>query len=156
VGYRLGHGVFFDWFTDASETVSGPPERVGKLTMGYTAENVAELYKLTRKDLDEFAVLSQKKGVAAIAAGVAETVLPAGQSPRPLPNSPRRGSPPLTQSRKGTPASGHCQAPLSATGHPPGFRYHSASTDDLCRRQNAAPLSFLCGKHPPLEALVEP
>ncbi|MFC1945221.1 beta-ketoacyl synthase N-terminal-like domain-containing protein, partial [Chloroflexota bacterium] len=27
-GHRLGHSTFYDWFTDASGTVSGPPERV--------------------------------------------------------------------------------------------------------------------------------
>lgn len=68
-GYRLGHGIFYDWFTDASETVSGPPERVGKITMGYTAENVAERYGLTRKHLDEYALLSQQKAAKAMALG---------------------------------------------------------------------------------------
>lgn len=68
-GYRLGHGVFIDWFTDASETVSGPPERFGKMTMGYTAENVAEKYGVTRKIVDEFALWSQQKAAKAIKEG---------------------------------------------------------------------------------------
>lgn len=68
-GFKAGHGVFYDWWIDASETVSGPPERVGKLTLGLTAENVAELYKLTRLELDEFALHSQQKTARAMAEG---------------------------------------------------------------------------------------
>jgi len=68
-GYRLGNGILYDWFTDASETVSGPPERVGKLTMGYTAENVADQYGLSREDLDNFAIISQQKAAKAIDEG---------------------------------------------------------------------------------------
>ncbi|MFH1651316.1 MAG: thiolase family protein, partial [Chloroflexota bacterium] len=67
-GYRLGHGAFLDWFSDASETVSGPPERCGKLSMGLTAENVAARYGLTRQDLDAYALRSQEKAREATAA----------------------------------------------------------------------------------------
>lgn len=37
--------------------------------MGETAENVAKKYKLSRKDMDEFALLSQQKAGAAVKAG---------------------------------------------------------------------------------------
>ena len=37
--------------------------------MGITAENLAEKYKISRQEQDEFALTSQKKSVAAIAAG---------------------------------------------------------------------------------------
>jgi len=76
-GYRLGHGTFIDWFTDASETVSGPEERFGKLTMGLTAENVAEKYGISRKEQDEYALLSQQKAARAIEEGkFKEEILP--------------------------------------------------------------------------------
>jgi len=68
-GYRLDHGVLYDWFTDASGTVSGPEERFGKLTMGLTAENVAERYSISREELDEYALLSHHKAIEAIDKG---------------------------------------------------------------------------------------
>lgn len=68
-GHRLGHSTFYDWFSDASETVSGPPERVGKLSMGLTAENVAQRYGLTRKELDEYSLSSHHKAIKAIDTG---------------------------------------------------------------------------------------
>lgn len=45
------------------------PDSIGNPPMGITAENLAEKYKLNRKELDEFAVLSHKKAAKAWAAG---------------------------------------------------------------------------------------
>ena len=68
-GHRLGHSTFYDWFTDASGTVSGPPERFGTLTMGLTADNVAERYDISRQEQDEYALHSHEKAIRAIDAG---------------------------------------------------------------------------------------
>ena len=52
-----------------SQPRSQPVEIYGELTMGLTAENVAERYRISREEQDRFALASQEKALAAIAAG---------------------------------------------------------------------------------------
>jgi acetyl-CoA acyltransferase 2 len=62
-GLGLGKGALEDTLMTALfDTYSGTP-------MGMTAENLAEQYKLTQDQVDEFAVLSQKRWAAAHEAG---------------------------------------------------------------------------------------
>ncbi|MGE5553077.1 MAG: thiolase family protein [Betaproteobacteria bacterium] len=62
-GYRLGHGQFEDGvITALSDPFGGYP-------MGMTAEIVAERFKVSRADQDEFALLSQQRAAAAIQSG---------------------------------------------------------------------------------------
>lgn len=70
-GYRLGDGELLDCIL--RDALSDPLEGCH---MGVTAENVAQAYGISRHDQDEFAVQSQQKAGAAIAAGSfsAETV----------------------------------------------------------------------------------
>ena len=72
-------------------------EAMNDYHMGITAENVAEKWGLTRKELDEFAVASQEKAAAAIADGrfrdeivpvrikgrKGDTIIDADENPRP-------------------------------------------------------------------------
>jgi acetyl-CoA C-acetyltransferase len=63
-GYRLGHhemvdGMYRDGFFCP----------LAKMVMGETAEVLAEQYKITREEQDEFALLSQTRAARAIAAG---------------------------------------------------------------------------------------
>jgi acetyl-CoA C-acetyltransferase len=63
-GYRLGNqdlvdGMFRDGFFDP----------LSKLVMGETAEVLAEQYKISREEQDEFALTSQTRAARAIAAG---------------------------------------------------------------------------------------
>lgn len=60
-GYRLGHGQLMDQLV-LYDPISGN-------TMGETAENVAERFKISREDQDLFALGSQKKAAAAMAEG---------------------------------------------------------------------------------------
>ncbi|WP_412674549.1 thiolase family protein [Aneurinibacillus thermoaerophilus] len=48
---------------------SAPVSIYGELTMGDTAENVAEKFEISREDQDKFALESQRRAVAAIDAG---------------------------------------------------------------------------------------
>jgi acetyl-CoA C-acetyltransferase len=57
-GYRLGHGQLMD------QLVLYDP--ISKNTMGETAENVAERYKISRKDQDEYALESQRRAAEAV------------------------------------------------------------------------------------------
>lgn len=57
-GYRLGHGQLMD------QLVLYDP--ISKNTMGETAENVAERYKVSRNDQDEFALESQRRTAESI------------------------------------------------------------------------------------------
>lgn len=50
----------------ASQPGSQPIEIYGELTMGMTAENLAEKYQISREEQDEFALNSQKKAKKAI------------------------------------------------------------------------------------------
>ena len=67
-GYGAGNAVLVDSNTE-SQPRSQPCEIYGDLTMGLTAENVAEQYGITREEQDRFALASQEKALAAIAAG---------------------------------------------------------------------------------------
>jgi acetyl-CoA C-acetyltransferase len=57
-GYRLGHGQLMD------QLVLYDP--ISKNTMGETAENVAERYRISRKDQDEFALESQRRAAESL------------------------------------------------------------------------------------------
>jgi len=67
-GYNAGNGVLVDSNTE-SQPRSQPIDVYGSLTMGITAENLAEKYKLSRQEQDEFAYSSQYKADAAIKSG---------------------------------------------------------------------------------------
>ncbi|GGN52864.1 thiolase family protein [Oceanobacillus indicireducens] len=67
-GYRAGNGVLLDPNTE-SQPCSQPQEKYGNLTMGLTAENLAEQYKISREEQDEFAHRSQTLTDQAIKAG---------------------------------------------------------------------------------------
>ena len=67
-GYRAGNGELLDPNTE-SQPKSQPVERYGRITMGLTAENLADKYKISRDAQDEFALASQEKALAAIANG---------------------------------------------------------------------------------------
>jgi acetyl-CoA C-acetyltransferase len=57
-GFGAGNGLLLDPNTE-SQPCSQPAEKYGNLTMGYTAENLAEEYKISREEQDEFAMRSQ-------------------------------------------------------------------------------------------------
>src|SRR5207302_8154826 len=63
-GYRLGHQELVDGMVR-----DGFFCPMAKLLMGETAEVLAEQYKITRAEQDEFALLSQQRAVQAINAG---------------------------------------------------------------------------------------
>lgn len=60
MGYALGRPAFKDMLWEAlDDTAAGYP-------MGFTAENVAKKYAITRKECDEFALLSFTRALAAV------------------------------------------------------------------------------------------
>ncbi|MFY9475414.1 MAG: acetyl-CoA C-acetyltransferase [Bacillota bacterium] len=63
-GYRMGHGELID-----SMISDGLWCIFNDVHMGITAENLAELYGITREEQDEFAARSQQKAEKAIAEG---------------------------------------------------------------------------------------
>jgi acetyl-CoA C-acetyltransferase len=67
-GYRAGNGVLLDPNTE-SQPCSQPQEKYGNLTMGLTAENLADQYKISREEQDEFAHRSQTLTNDAIKSG---------------------------------------------------------------------------------------
>ncbi|MDM5339080.1 thiolase family protein [Fictibacillus enclensis] len=67
-GFGSGNGEIIDPNTE-SQPRSQPIEIYGNLTMGYTAENLAELYKISREEQDEFAFRSQELAQHAIKDG---------------------------------------------------------------------------------------
>lgn len=67
-GFGSGNGEILDPNTE-SQPKSQPVEKYGRITMGSTAENLAEKYGISRQEQDEFALASQEKAMAAIAAG---------------------------------------------------------------------------------------
>lgn len=67
-GYRSGNGELLDPNTE-SQPKSQPVEKYGRITMGLTAENLAEQYAISRKEQDGFALSSQTKALNAIATG---------------------------------------------------------------------------------------
>lgn len=67
-GYKAGNAELVDPNTE-SQPRAQPIEEYGHLTMGLTAENLAERYNISRQEQDEFALASQEKAWAAIDAG---------------------------------------------------------------------------------------
>ncbi|CAM3062977.1 thiolase family protein [Filibacter tadaridae] len=67
-GFGAGNGLILDPNTE-SQPCSQPAEKYGQLTMGYTAENLAEQYHISREEQDEFALRSQELAEQAINAG---------------------------------------------------------------------------------------
>ena len=67
-GYSVGNGVILDPNTE-SQPRSQPIDQYGSLTMGMTAENIAEKYNISRQEQDEFACESQIKTNKAILNG---------------------------------------------------------------------------------------
>jgi acetyl-CoA C-acetyltransferase len=68
-GYQSGNGLLLDPNTE-SQPNSQPIEEYGDLTMGMTAENLANLYKIERQEQDEFALRSQELAANAIQNGL--------------------------------------------------------------------------------------
>ncbi|MCZ2258445.1 thiolase family protein [Sporosarcina sp. G11-34] len=67
-GFGAGNGLLLDPNTE-SQPCSQPAEKYGDLTMGYTAENLADQYKISREEQDEFAMRSQLLAENAISEG---------------------------------------------------------------------------------------
>lgn len=67
-GYGAGNGLLLDPNTE-SQPRSQPIEKYGNLTMGLTAENLAEKYNISREEQDEFALRSQELAQKAIEQG---------------------------------------------------------------------------------------
>ena len=67
-GFRLGEQTVYDAFTRAVTRVQ-PPSLYPGLNMGLTAENIADRQAISREQQDAFALDSQRKACAAIAAG---------------------------------------------------------------------------------------
>ncbi|WP_338451039.1 thiolase family protein [Niallia oryzisoli] len=67
-GYGAGNGEIIDPNTE-SQPRSQPIEIYGNLTMGYTAENLAGKYHISREEQDEFALRSQILASEAIKSG---------------------------------------------------------------------------------------
>ena len=67
-GLGAGNGGIVDPNTE-SQPRSQPIEVYGNLTMGYTAENLAEKYNISREEQDEFALRSQLLASDAIESG---------------------------------------------------------------------------------------
>ena len=75
-GYRSGNGELLDPNTE-SQPKSQPVEQYGRITMGLTAENLAEQYSISRQEQDAFALRSQIKALNAIASGrFADEIVP--------------------------------------------------------------------------------
>jgi len=75
-GYRAGNGEILDPNTE-SQPKSQPEEIFGRFNMGMTAENLAEIYKISREEQDEFALSSQEKAWKAIENGIfADQIVP--------------------------------------------------------------------------------
>lgn len=67
-GFQAGNAQILDPNTE-SQPCSQPIEKYGNLTMGLTAENLAEKYHISRTEQDEFALRSQELAQAAIQSG---------------------------------------------------------------------------------------
>jgi len=67
-GYSSGNGELLDPNTE-SQPKSQPEDIYGRFTMGMTAENLAEMYKIHRHEQDQFAYESQCKAIHAIDSG---------------------------------------------------------------------------------------
>lgn len=64
-GYRMGHGELVD-----SMLNDGLWCHLADCHMGITAENLAEMYEITRDDMDQFAAQSQQRAARAMEGGV--------------------------------------------------------------------------------------
>lgn len=67
-GYGAGNSELLDPNTE-SQPKSQPAEKYGRITMGLTAENIAEKYHISRSEQDAFAFQSQCRATDAIAQG---------------------------------------------------------------------------------------
>ncbi|NMD68862.1 thiolase family protein [Bacillus sp. DNRA2] len=67
-GLGTGNNVLVDSNTESQQR-SQPIEEYGNLTMGLTAENLAEQYRITRREQDEFSLRSQELAHQAISSG---------------------------------------------------------------------------------------
>lgn len=68
-GLGAGNGEIVDPNTE-SQPRAQPVEQYGHLTMGLTAENLAEQYDISRDEQDQFALESQRKAAKAIESGL--------------------------------------------------------------------------------------
>lgn len=68
-GYRAGNAVLVDSNTE-SQPRSQPIDIYGNISMGITAENLAEKYEIKRDEQDAFALNSQNKALNAIEKGL--------------------------------------------------------------------------------------
>ncbi|MFZ3130235.1 MAG: thiolase family protein [Desulfosporosinus sp.] len=68
-GYKAGDGVLVDSLTEAGPG-GQPLSMYGYVSMGDTAENVAERFNVSREDMDRFAVQSQDRCAASLKNGV--------------------------------------------------------------------------------------
>lgn len=68
-GFRMGNAEILDSNTE-SQPRCQPQDRYGHLTMGITAENLAEKYNISRQEQDEFALISQERALRAIREGL--------------------------------------------------------------------------------------
>jgi acetyl-CoA C-acetyltransferase len=68
-GFRMGNAEILDSNTE-SQPRCQPQDRYGHLTMGITAENLADKYNLSRQEQDEFALMSQERACRAIGEGL--------------------------------------------------------------------------------------
>jgi len=77
-GKRMGDSVLVD-----SMVYDGLTDAFSALHMGITAENVAEAYRITRQQMDAFALTSQNRAEAAIASGAfKEEIIPVSVAQR--------------------------------------------------------------------------
>ncbi|PFG03382.1 thiolase family protein [Bacillus sp. es.034] len=67
-GFQVGNSQVLDPNTE-SQPCSQPIEKYGNLTMGLTAENLAEKFNISRSEQDEFALRSQELAQSAIESG---------------------------------------------------------------------------------------
>ena len=75
-GFAAGNAVVVDSNTE-SQPRSQPYEEYGDLTMGLTAENLAEKYDISREEQDAFALQSQERAFSAIERGrFADEIVP--------------------------------------------------------------------------------
>jgi acetyl-CoA C-acetyltransferase len=67
-GYGSGNGELIDANTE-SQPRSQPEALYGRFTMGMTAENLAESYRISREEQDRFALQSQTRALRAVDSG---------------------------------------------------------------------------------------
>lgn len=68
-GYKAGDGVLVDSLTEAGPG-GQPLSMYGSVSMGDTAENVAEQFNISREDQDKFALQSQERCQKSLASGI--------------------------------------------------------------------------------------